>query len=173
MFKKFITLVLFILLSYGCAPPSVNLRDSQTGSPLPNPLYHGRTVGDKLTFTYYYMAERAVTDIDQTIQMFPVYLDKRTNSIERKEVQSLSLVLKVFNPTGIQYSIYTARNYKYNGSPMFQDYRQEASSHLPYREYNFPMPINDKIKEAFLEITVTDKKNGTLFRIGKFRYVLN
>jgi hypothetical protein len=173
MLKKFSTLV-FIILLCACAQPSVNLTDSQTGAPLPNPLYHGRTIGDKLSFTYYYVAEYAVKDVDQSIQTFPVYLDKRTDSISRKKIHSLSLVLQVFNPTEKKYAIYSARNYQYNnGKPRFHDYRQEAASHLPYREYRFPMPLDEKVKKAYLEVTVTDKKNGMLFRIGKFEYSLN
>ena len=172
MLKKFITLVLFILLLYGCGTPQVNLTDSRTGSPLPNPSYHGRTVGDKLHFTYYYVAEKAVKDLDQTIQRFPVYLDKRTNTVERKEVHSLSLVLQIFNPTGMKYSVYSARNYKKKGKPTFHDYRQEAASNLPYREYRFQMPINSDVTEAFLEVTITDQKNVKLFRIGRFKYNL-
>ena len=176
MLKKFSTLVFIILLSYGCTQPNVNLRDSQTGAPLPNPLYHGRTVDDKLSFTYYYVAEYAVKDLDQSIQAFPVYLDKQTTSITREKIHSLSLVLQIFNPTEMKYSVYSARNYQYNSNskkPRFHDYRQEAASNLPYREYRFPMPLDDKVKEAYLTITVTDKKNGMLFRIGKFEYSLN
>ena len=172
--KKFLPIILLILFwTVGCGQTKVNVVDSATGQPVPNPSYHGKTIGDKLTFTYHYEASYTVKDLDGSTHQYPNYLDKRTNSIERKEVTSLKLILTIFNPTGMEYRVFAARSYTYtNGVPRFQDYRQEAASHLPYREYVFQMPVDTKFKKVSLNVTVTDKKNSSLFRTGRFQYSL-
>ena len=174
MLKKAIPIILFfIFLVSGCASnPNINITDT-TGQPLPDKYYHGQTVKKDFRFTYYYVGERGIKDLDQTIQGVPEFLPKDIEVIKRKNMTSMYLVIRVANPTGMPYHLYARRSYSYeNGDTDYQSYKLAAASHLPYREYTFPLPFAEKFKRASLEVTITDSKQNSLFRVGKFEYSL-
>lgn len=171
MLKKLI--ILFLLLFFlGCANPNLNLVD-QTGQPLPNPYYVGQTIDQQMSFTYYIVAEHEVIDIDKSAQPYPKFLDRTTSTVMREGLKSLKLVLRVYNPSTMEYRVYADRGYNYKvAGREYRNYMQIATSNLPYREYTFPLPYESAFNGGFLEVLVSDKSGKQLFRVDKFKYSL-
>jgi len=168
-----ILLVLFIVV-LGCAgAPKVTVV-SPSGARIPNPYYTaGTTDGSHMSFTWYYTREVGIEDLDKTVQLIPVHLDRNlSHTILRKKTHSLQMTLRVFNPKQEEYKIYITTNVKYSDGSEIRNHFLKGESFLEFREWEFPYPYNDRIKEmdSFVQIR---RGNDIVLRTKKFSYKVN
>ena len=167
---KNVTFFILILLLVGCATTPNLTVVGTSGEPIPDPFYTATTTGEtKMMFTWYYVKYDSVKDIDHSVQLIPIYLNRNEkHEISRKNTHGLKMILRVYNPTLAPYKIYRTRKTKYRNGKTYAHRYVEGSSHLGYREWEFQFPFkNIKTMESFIEIR---RDNTILLRTRKFSY---
>jgi len=170
---KYVTLFFALLLLFGCASTPNLTVIGTSGEPIPDPFYTaGTTEGSHMMFTWYYERYVGIEDLDKTVQLVPVHLDRnKTHYISRKKIHKFQMVLRVFNPGQEEYTIFAHKKIKYSDGRDERKYYSEGTSHLEFREWIFPYPYGEQIDrmESFIEI---QRDKNIVLRSKKFSYSL-
>jgi len=171
---KYVTLFFVLLIVVGCAGAPKLTVVSPAGDRIPNPFYTaGTTDGSQMRFTWYYVKHQGIRDLDQTVQLSPIHLDRnKVHYIERKTTHKFKMVLRVFNPNLEEYTIYATNRIEYTDGKVVQHRFDVGKSFLEFRLWEFPFPYNDRVKryESFFEIQSGDR---LLLRTKRFKYSVN
>ena len=168
-----VTLLIFLFILTACTTAPNLTVVGTSGEPIPDPFYTaGTTSGSHMMFTWYYVRYEGIKDLDQSVQLIPVYLDRnKTHYIARKKIHGFNLTLRIFNPAQEEYTIFVYKNIKYSDGRDERKYYSEGSSHLEFREWSFPYPYSEQIDkmESFIEVR---RKKDIILRTKKFSYSL-
>ena len=171
---KNVTLFFILMVVFGCAGAPKLTVVSPAGDRIPNPFYTaGTTDGSHMRFTWYYVKYQGIEDLDKSIQLIPVHLDRNeSHYINRKKTHELQLTLRVFNPKHEEYTVYMNKKFEYTNGKEIRHHMIIGKSFLEFRQWEFPYPYNDRIKkmESFIEI---HQKGRILLRTKKFKYSVN
>ena len=170
--KQFLFFVL-LLAVVGCSAPTMNLV-STAGERIPHPFYTAKPTGNiPMSFIWYYAKWEGYEDADGTTQTFPTYLDrKREHTIESKTTLGLDMILRVFNPTLKEYSIFVNKNVKFKSENGYGRRYVKGTSVMEYREWTFHFATSDRVEAVDFNIEVSQGEN-TLLRTKTFRYSVN
>jgi hypothetical protein len=173
MFHRFknVTLFFVLLIVVGCAGAPKLTVVSPAGDRIPNPFYTaGTTDGSHMRFTWYYVKYNGIEDLDKSIQLIPVHLDRNmSHFINRKKTHEFRLTLRVFNPRHEEYTIFVNKKIEYSDGNKIRNYFVKGRSFLEFRQWDFPYPYNKRIKkmQSFVEIR---RGSDTILRTKKFSY---
>ena len=165
-----VVLLLFFIIT-GCASVKTRLQD-QAGRQIPDPHFVLQPVGQPVLVTFYYVAIKSVKDLDGTYVGEPEYLTfLKTHDIKKDKYQGISLIVEVQNPNRLKYSLYEETKISGTKGTQMQTGGVVNSSNLEYRQFVYPLPFGDDLREA--EHTVTmHMDDHIVMRIGSFRYNL-
>jgi len=176
MFHRFknVTLFFVLLIVVGCAGTTNLTVVSPAGDRIPNPFYTaGTTDGSHIRFTWYYVKYNGIEDMDKTVQLIPVHLDRNQSQfIIRKKTHGFQMTLRVFNPKHEEYMIYVNQKIKYSDGNEIRNHFIQGKSFLEFRQWDFVYPYNERIKkmESFIEI---HQGKNIVLRTKKFSYTVD
>jgi len=176
MFHRFknVTLFFVLLIVVGCSTAPQLTVVSPAGDRIPNPFYTaGTTDGSQMRFTWYYVKYNGIEDMDKTIQLIPVHLDRNQSQfITRKKTHGFQMTLRVFNPKHEEYKIFVNQKIKYSDGNEIRNHFIQGESFLEFRQWEFAYPYNNRIKkmESFIEIR---QGMNIVLRTKKFSYTVD
>ena len=138
---------------------------------MPNPHYIATSTSNThIRATYYYVGLVEVKDADYSSQYTPIYLNRNTKYIEKKDFKELNLVLQVYNPLKTTYMVNTHQEVKLNNGRTPEVINGAvAVSNLEYRQYTFRLPF-DKGKYLY-NVSLVSKNNKEVYmQTGIFLY---
>jgi hypothetical protein len=166
-----IFILLFLLTFASCATIRPMVVD-QTGRKLPSPHYVLQSIEYPIRVLFYYSAIEEVVDSDGTIIANPKYLDFFTiHDVFAEKVKAITMTIEVFNPTGIEYSLYEQTLAKYRKSPETQTGMVLNESKMPFRQFVYELPYGYDIRDIDYNIKVVVNDNDAMM-LGPFRYHL-
>ena len=175
MKSKHVTLLMAMMFLVGCATVRPQFVDP-TGRKLPNPSYTLQVIGDPMHIIFYYASFEEVKDVDGTMISKPTYQSfLKHHDFYANKVKAVTLVIEVNNPNETEYSLYETVDVKIRkgqtNTTEVQMGGEVNSSILPYRQFVYPLPFGENIREVDHHVSFY-VNNMEVARIGPFRYNL-
>jgi hypothetical protein len=176
MIKKlfFALVVIFALVTIGCANTPNLTVINPIGEPMPEPHYVMKDVGGQIQVTFYFEAISWKEDLDKTRQPIPVFLDRSMKyDFSTSKYDRVMLVMKVFNPRNIKYNIFTRQAVDFKDGGTMNHLSQVAASDLTFRNHEFFLPFSEGTKTVKVSFEVQGSDGRALVRPGNFNYSIN
>jgi len=176
MLKKASLILVTIFILFGCAAkPNVTVVRPD-GGPAPDPYYVLQTTDPQrpIRLSFYYAAVQKVEDLDGSKQPAVSYLERRKEYyFEKEKCPDLHTVLRVLNPSNLQYKVHYRLSVKFSNGGQMDTYSEIAHSDMIYREVTCPLPTIEGLQKVSHSVEITDMDGNVLIRTGQFKYNFN